>query len=97
VVKHITNGDEYLSVDTDGKCYTLEKICLDADYKLVQDDDFKKERRELIRSNEYRQKWRLPKKLNTITTAEEADTYVPKVHTRKAKLKSRSKAVGYFV
>lgn len=93
MLKHITNGYEYLSIDTDNKRYTLERICPKEDYELVKDADFVSARRTLIRDDTYRQCWAMPKKSQTVAITDDCDEpaiFVPKRNTRNSRMKCRA-------
>lgn len=87
MVTHLTNGKEYMSIDTDNKRFTIERICPVEDYELVKDYDFLTKRRELLRNDEYTMRWVLPKKLPTtvITDDDNDGIWIPKRNNRNSK------------
>ncbi len=89
MVRHITNGKEYLSVDTENERYTMERICPVEDYELVKDCEFVAERRKLFKNDNYRQRWILPKKLSTVAITDDGDSsiFIPKRNGRNSRNK----------
>jgi len=90
MVEHLTNGREYLSIDTDNKRYTLERICPVEDYELIKDSVFKTKRQALFRNESYRQRWVLPKKLSlTVITDDDSNdgVWIPKRNNRNSKMR----------
>ena len=89
MIEHLTNGTEYLSVDTDNMCYTLEQVCPKEDYILIGQDTFTNERRTLFRDDKYRQRWVLPKKLPVVVITDEENngSWIPKRNNRNSKMR----------
>lgn len=87
MVTHLTNGREYMSIDTDNKRFTIERICPVEDYELIKDYDFLTKRRELLRNDEYTMRCVLPKKLPTtvITDDDNDGIWILKRNNRNSK------------
>lgn len=57
MIKHYTNGVEYMSVDTEKKYFTLHRHYPENDYEMIPSTQFDEMVQKMVRSNDWRMKW----------------------------------------